>query len=411
MKQNVVEKFLRYVKIDTQSDEATGMSPSTEKQKNLGRLLAEELQSMGAADIYFDETHCYVYAAIPATDGGKNTKVLGFVAHMDTAPGVSGANVNPQIWENYDGEDLALSANTIMHVAQFPELKTYKGKTLITTDGTTLLGADDKAGVAELMAMAEYLLAHPEIPHGKIMIGFTPDEEIGSGVDYFDKARFGADYAYTVDGGALGELEYENFNGAAVDVEIHGVSVHPGSAKGKLVNAALVAMELESMLPPEQKPEYTEGYEGFFYLCDIAGDTDKAVMSYIIRDHDRTLFEEKKSLFAEVVSKLNEKYGEGTVVATIKDSYYNMKEMIDPEYMFLIDNAVAAMKELGVEPKIQPIRGGTDGARLSYEGLPCPNLCAGGENFHGRFEYVCVESMEKIVELLIKLATMDGEIR
>lgn len=405
MKQKVVDKFLRYVVIDTQSDEETGASPSTEKQKDLGRLLTQELKDIGAADVYFDEEHCYVYAAIPATDGGADDKVLGFVAHMDTAPAVTGKDVKPQIWENYNGEDLQLNADTVMSVKQFPELQNYKGKTLITTDGTTLLGADDKAGVAEIMTMAEYLLSHPEIPHRKIVIGFTPDEEIGSGVAYFDIPRFGADFAYTVDGGELGELEYECFNGAAVEITINGVSVHPGSAKDKMINAAIVAVELENMLPPMQKPEHTEGYEGFFYLCFLKGDTEKAEMSYIIRDHDRTLFEEKKALMKDIVVKLNEKYGEGTVTIDMKDSYYNMREVLEPDFMFLVENAKNAMTELGITPKVCPIRGGTDGAMLSYKGLPCPNLCTGGANFHGRFEYACAEDMAKTVELLIKLAT------
>lgn len=404
MKQTVLDKFLRYVAIDTQSSEETGASPSTEKQKDLGRMLYQELVDMGASDVYFDEEHCYVYAAIPATDGGKKEQVLGFVAHMDTSPAVSGKDVKPLIWENYDGSDLTLNEDTILSTKQFPEILALCGKTIVTTDGTTLLGADDKAGVAEIMTMAEYLLTHPELPHGKIVIGFTPDEEIGSGVAYFDQDRFGANVAYTVDGGELGELEYECFNGAAVEIEIHGVSVHPGSAKDKMINAALVAMELESMLPPMAKPEHTEGYEGFFYLCDIQGDTEKAVMSYIIRDHDRALFEEKKALMADVVAKLNEKYGEGCVSVKIEDSYYNMKEMIEPDYMFLIENAKQAMEELGVTPKVCPIRGGTDGAMLSYRGLPCPNLCTGGANFHGRFEYACVDDMATIVSLLIKLA-------
>lgn len=405
MKQNVLDKFLRYVKIDTQSDETTGTSPSTQKQKDLGRVLYQELVEMGASDVYFDEEHCYVYAAIPATDGGKNDKVLGFIAHMDTAPAVTGTDVKPIIWENYDGSDLLLNPDTVLSTKQFPEILKLQGKTIITTDGTTLLGADDKAGVAEIMTMAEYLIGHPEIPHGKIMIGFTPDEEIGSGVAYFDMERFGADVAYTVDGGELGELEFECFNGAAVEIEIFGVSVHPGSAKDKMINAAIVGIELENMLPPMQKPEHTEGYEGFFYLCEMKADTEKAMMSYIIRDHDRALFEEKKALMVDVVAKLNEKYGEGTVKVEIKDSYYNMREMIEPDFMFLVENAKNAMTELGIEPKVCPIRGGTDGAMLSYKGLPCPNLCTGGANFHGRFEYACLDDMAKTVELLIKLAT------
>ena len=405
MKHNVLDKFLTYVKIDTQSDPDSGLSPSTEKQKNLAKILCQELTEMGAADVHFDEEHCYVYAAIPATDGGKDPKVLGFIAHMDTAPDVSGKDVKPQIWENYDGSDLQLNPDTVLSVKQFPEILECKGKTVVTTDGTTLLGADDKAGVAEIMTMAEYLLAHPEIPHRKIVVGFTPDEEIGEGVAYFDIARFGADWGYTVDGGYLGEIEYENFNAASAEIEIHGVSVHPGSAKDKMKNAAIIGIELENMLPPLQKPEHTEGYEGFFYLAHMEASTEKAEMSYIIRDHDKALFEEKKAWMADIVAKLNEKYGEGTVTAKIQDSYYNMKEKIDPEFMFLIENAESAMKDLGITPKVQPIRGGTDGANLSFKGLPCPNLCTGGANFHGRFEYACVEDMEKTVEVLIKLAT------
>lgn len=404
MKKEVLDKFLRYVKIDTQSDDEASCFPSTAKQHNLAKLLSAELKEMGAEDVYYDEEYCYVYAVIPATDGGEREKTLGFIAHMDTSPEVSGAEVKPQITENYDGGDIRLNESTVLSVSDFPEMKMHKGKTLITTDGTTLLGADDKAGVAEIMTMAEYLLSHKEISHGKIAVAFTPDEEVGAGVDHFDLDRFGADWAYTVDGGVIGEIEYENFNAASADIEIRGVSVHPGTAKDKMKNASIIALELENMLPRQQKPEHTEGYEGFFHLCSIEGTIEKANMSYIIRDHDREKFEEKKALMAEAVDEINKKYGEGTAIAEISDSYYNMKEQIYPDFMFLIDDAEKAMLELGIEPRIQPIRGGTDGARLSFMGLPCPNLCTGGGNFHGRFEYACLEDMEKTVQLLVKLA-------
>lgn len=404
MKATVLDKFLRYVKIDTQSSDDSATFPSTDKQRNLAKLLYNELVEMGAENVYYDEEHCYVYAAIPATDGGEKEKVLGFIAHMDTSPEVSGKDVKPQIVSDYDGGDIRLNESTVLSVAQFPEMKLFRGKTLVTTDGTTLLGADDKAGVAEIMTMAQYLLEHKEIKHGRIAVAFTPDEEVGAGVDHFDIDRFGADWAYTVDGGILGEIEYENFNAASADIEISGVSVHPGTAKDKMKNASVIAWELEGALPREQKPEHTENYEGFFHLCYVEGTTEKAVMSYIIRDHDMAKFREKKALMAKTVEAINEKYGEGTAKLEMTDSYYNMKEKICPDFMFLIDNAENAMKALGIEPRIQPIRGGTDGARLSFMGLPCPNLCTGGGNFHGRFEYCCVEDMEKTVELLIKLA-------
>lgn len=404
MKENVLDKFLGYVKIDTQSSDEADCFPSTVKQHDLAKLLYRELVEIGAEDVYYDEKHCYVYGTIPATDGGEKEKVLGFIAHMDTSPEVSGENVNPQIVENYDGGDICLNKDTVLSVEQFPEMKMHMGKTIVTTDGTTLLGADDKAGVAEIMTMAQYLLGHKEIRHGKIVVAFTPDEEVGAGVDHFDLDRFGADWAYTVDGGVIGEIEYENFNAASADIEISGVSVHPGTAKDKMRNASLIALELENLLPRDQRPENTEGYEGFFHLCHIEGTTEKATMSYIIRDHDKEKFEQKKAVMIQAVQTINQKYGDGTAVAEIKDSYYNMKEQIYPDFMFLIDNAEKAMLELGIKPKIQPIRGGTDGARLSFMGLPCPNLCTGGGNFHGRFEYACVEDMEKVVKLLIKLA-------
>lgn len=406
MKNIVLENFLRYVKIDTQSNDDSMTFPSTEKQHDLAKVLYNELLNMKAEDVYYDEKYCYVYGTIPATDDGLNDKVLGFIAHMDTSPEVSDTNVNPKITENYNGGDIQLNGDIVLSIEQFPEMKMYKGKTIVTSDGTTLLGADDKAGVAEIMTMAQYLMEHQEIKHGKIVVAFTPDEEVGAGVDHFDIKRFGADWAYTVDGGVLGEIEYENFNAASAEITINGVSVHPGTAKDKMKNASVIACELESLLPADEKPEHTEGYEGFYHLCGIEGSTEKASISYIIRDHDREKFENRKTVMAEAVSKINEKYGCGTAVAEIKDSYYNMKEKICPDFMFLIDNAENAMKELGIQPKIQPIRGGTDGARLSFMGLPCPNLCTGGGNFHGRFEYACVEDMEKVVELLVKLATM-----
>lgn len=400
-----IENFLRYVKVDTQSSEESETTPSTMKQHNLAQLLVEELTAMGAEEITYDKEHCYVYATIPATVGCENAPVLGFIAHMDTSPAVTDTDVKPRIVENYDGRDIVLneSQNIVMKVAEFPELDKYVGQDLIVTDGTTLLGADDKAGVAEIMAMAEFFQTHTDCPHGKLRIGFTPDEEVGRGADYFDVDLFGADYAYTVDGGMLGELEYENFNAAGAKLHVYGRSVHPGSAKGKMKNAILIAQEFQNMLPVFQNPMYTEKYEGFFHLDSIHGDVEEVVADYIIRDHDRNLFEQKKALFCQIVDFLNGKYGEGTVVVELSDSYYNMREVLEP-HMHLVENAAEAMKKLGVEPIVSPIRGGTDGARLSFMGLPCPNLCTGGENFHGRYEFACVQSMKKITELLILIA-------
>ncbi len=402
----VLERFLRYVKIDTQSDETTQKSPSTKGQHDLASLLYEELIDLGAENVRYDREHCYVYATIPATDPEvKDT--LGFIAHMDTSPEVSGRDVNPKIVE-YKGGDIPLCEGYTLSPESFPELCDYVGKTLTTTDGTTLLGADDKAGIAEIMAMAEILLSDTSIPHGRIAIAFTPDEEIGEGPDHFDVEGFSADYAYTVDGGRLGELEYENFNAASGTVRVTGKSVHPGEAKNKMVNASLVAMEFESLLPRFEKPEHTEGYEGFYHLTEMKGAIEEAELFYIIRDHDRQKFEEKKNNFLRMADALNEKYGEGTVIAEVSDSYYNMREKIEEGYMFLIDRAKECMESLGITPEVRPIRGGTDGARLSFMGLPCPNLCTGGHNFHGRYEFCCLESMESIVELLIKLATSEN---
>lgn len=378
------------------------MVPSTEKQFRLAEYLVEELKSIGAEDVELSD-HCYVYATVPATTD-KDLPVMGFVAHMDTSPALSGANIHPREIVNYDGGDIVLNEekNIVMSTADFPELPGYAGKTLLVTDGTTLLGSDDKAGIAEIMTLAEELIAHPEIPHGKIRIGFTPDEEVGRGVDFFDVDGFGADYAYTIDGGALGELEYENFNAASGKVKVHGLSIHPGSSKNKMVNALLIGMEFQSMLPVFENPMATEGYEGFFHLDSMAGTVEEAELNYIIRDHDKVKFERKKEMFETCGRFLNEKYGEGTVEVIVEDSYYNMKEMLEPN-MHLIENAVKAMKEMDVEPIIVPIRGGTDGARLSYMGLPCPNLGTGGHNCHGKFEYAVVESMERTVELLHKI--------
>ncbi|MGN0402738.1 MAG: peptidase T [Acetatifactor sp.] len=404
-----IEKFLRYVKIDTGSDDTTGTTPSTEKQHVLAEVLVKELEQMGATEITYDRQHCYVYASIPASEGCEEGPVLGFIAHMDTSPAVTGAGVKPRIIEKYDGDDILLNEkeHIVFCVDEFPEVRKLKGKDLIVTDGTTLLGADDKAGIAEIMAMADWLLSHPDIRHGKLRIGFTPDEEIGEGADHFDIALFGADFAFTVDGGELGELEDETFNAAGAKLIVHGRSVHPGSAKGKMVNAILVAQEFQSLLPVFQNPMYTEGYEGFFHLDSIRGNVEETIADYIIRDHDRALFEHKKELFTRCADFLNEKYGQGTVMVEMKDSYYNMKEVLRP-YGHLMENASEALRELGVEPVISPVRGGTDGARLSYMGLPCPNLCTGGANYHSRFEYACVQSMETVTELLIKLAVRYG---
>lgn len=424
----VLERFLNYVSYDTESDETSESCPSTAKQLVLVEQLRQELIEMGAADVRVSEFG-YVFARIPSTmgtasanagDGAQmadsadgvagRTPVLGFIAHMDTSPALTGANVRPRIVHDYDGEDIVLNEEKqiVMKVADFPFLADLRGEDLIVTDGTTLLGADDKAGIAEIMTMAEHFLTHPEIKHGDICIGFTPDEEIGRGADRFDVADFGADIAYTVDGGALGELEYENFNAASGKVTIHGVSIHPGSAKLKMKNALLIGMEFQSLLPAFENPMYTEGYEGFYHLDGMSGGVEEAKMEYIIRDHDRAKFEEKKRFFADAAAFLNRKYGEGTVVCEIRDSYYNMKEKLEP-CMYLIDNAEEAMRACGVEPIVVPIRGGTDGARLSYMGLPCPNLCTGGYNYHGKYEFIPAGSLEKTTEILVEIAKRIAE--
>lgn len=398
----VLERFLKYVAVDTESVEDAGCFPSSEKQKDLAKILVEELRELGAENPHMDE-YGYVYATIPATSD-KQVPVLGFLSHMDTSPAMSGANVKPRIVKKYDGGEIVLNEkeNIAMNPSMFPSLNHMVGQDLVVTDGTTLLGADDKAGIAEIMTMAEILLKDKSIPHGTIQIAFTPDEEVGAGVDYFDVKKFGAEFAYTVDGGGLGEIEYENFNAASGRLKIHGQSIHPGSAKGKMVNAILVGMEFQQMLPVFENPAYTEGYEGFFHLDRMMGGVEEAELFYIIRDHDKEKFEEKKTRFEKTAVFLNEKYGTGTVECIVTDSYYNMKEKIEP-YMFLIDNATKAMEELDIAPVITPIRGGTDGARLSFMGLPCPNLCTGGENYHGKYEYVSIQSMERIVELLLQI--------
>lgn len=395
----LLQNFLRYVAIDTESVPDVTEYPSSHKQFDLLTLLRDELVALGI-QTEMDEQNGYVYATIPANT--PSTYKLGFIAHVDTSSAVSGANVKPIITSNYDGKDIPLAEGRVLSPSEFASLNAHVGKTIISSDGTTLLGADDKAGVAVIMRLAETLVANPQIPHGEIEIAFTPDEEVGRGTDFFDVARFGADGAYTIDGGGIGELEYENFNAAGVKVVVHGKSVHPGSAKGLMVNAVLIAMELQSLLPAFDNPMYTEGYEGFFHLTDINGDCEQAVVQYIIRDHDRAKFEAKKVLFQQIVDFLNTKHGAGTVDVKIVDSYYNMKEKVAP-HIHLVDNAKLAMERADVTPHVCPIRGGTDGARLSYEGLPCPNLFTGGYNFHGRYEYIPLEDMYKAYEVALNL--------
>ena len=396
------ERFLKYVAINTRSDENSETFPSTAVQWDLLNALVEEMKLLGLEDVTIDK-YGYAMGTIPATPGKENAPVIGFLAHVDTAPDMSGENVRPRIIENYDGKDIVLNNALTMRVADFPELSRFVGHTLIHTDGTTLLGADDKAGVAEIMTAAEYLMAHPEIEHGKIRIGFTPDEEIGRGVDFFDVKAFGADFAYTMDGGYEGELEYENFNAASAKIAIQGRNVHPGYAKNKMINAIEVACELNSLVPAVERPQFTEGYEGFYHCVGFNGTVENATISYIIRDHDAELFEQKKRWMYDIVGMLNNKYGQGVLTLTLKDQYYNMRKMVEPHPQ-VIDNALAAMREADVEPIVRPIRGGTDGARLSFMGLPCPNIFAGGMNFHGKFEYCSLNSMEKAVKVIINLA-------
>ena len=401
----VIENFLRYIKIDTQSrEELSKRVPSTEKQHDLAAVLAEELEEMGVLDVRYDKEHCYVYASIPANlDEEQKVPAIGFIAHMDTSDAVSGADVKPRIIEKYDGKDIVLNKekNIITKVTEFPMLKECVNKSIIVTDGTTLLGGDDKAGVAEIMAMADYFLKNPNEKHGKICIGFTPDEEGGNGVAFVDIKGFGADYAYTVDGGELGDMSYECFNAAAARIEATGKSVHPGYAKNIMRNSIKMIYEFSSALPDEC-PENTEGYEGFYHITDVRGTVEEASAEFIIRDHDKAKFKERKKIFSETADRLNKKYGGEVFKADIKDSYCNMREMIEKE-MHIVDNAIEAMKQAGVEPKVSAIRGGTDGARLSFEGLLCPNICKSSDGHHGKNEFACIEDMETIVEILKNL--------
>ena len=403
---NAVERFLKYVTYDTQSDENSTTVPSTAKQKVLGEALAAELSQMGLQGAHLDQ-YGYVYAWLPATPGCEGVPCMGLIAHMDTSPDAPGANVKPRI-VRYTGGDIVLNEEKelVMKEADFESLSKYRGQDLIVTDGTTLLGADDKAGVAEILSAVEYLTAHPEIPHGRIAVGITPDEEVGQGADHFDVEGFGAAVAYTVDGGELGEIEYENFNAAGAVVTVHGVNIHPGSAKNKMKNALLIAHDYVGLLPPAETPAHTEGYEGFYHLNRISGDETQAVLHYIIRDHDRAKFEARKNAMLRAADYLNQQYGAGTVEVALKDQYYNMKEQIEP-HMYLILKARAAMESIGITPMEVPIRGGTDGARLSYMGLPCPNLCTGGVNFHSVHEYIPTDALEKMTQVLVRLVTAE----
>lgn len=402
---NLVERFLKYVSFDTQSDEETRVTPSTPGQMVFAEYLKTELEELGLEDITLDE-HGYLFATLPANTG-KELPVIGFIAHMDTSPDMSGKDVSPRIVERYDGSDIVLCAeeNVVLSPKQFPELLSHKGEDLIVTNGKTLLGADDKAGIAEIISAVVYLKEHPEIKHGKIRIGFNPDEEIGEGAHKFDVQKFGCDWAYTMDGGELGELEFENFNAAAAKVTIKGRNVHPGYAKNKMINSIRVAERFIGLLPEKESPEHTEGYEGFYHLIGIQGEVEQTTVSYIIRDHDRVKFEDRKIEMKQAVEKINEEFGEGTATLELRDQYYNMREKIEP-VMHIIDTAFAAMEAVGVTPNVKPIRGGTDGAQLSFKGLPCPNIFAGGLNFHGRYEFVPVQNMEKAMQVIVKIAEL-----
>lgn len=402
---NVCERFLKYVKVETTSNEESETCPSTVTQLDLAKILVEELNILGLDDISLDDNG-YIMATLKANTN-KNIPTIGFIAHMDTAPDMSGKDVNPRIIKDYDGNDIVLneSFNVILSTKEYPSLKNYEGKDLIVTDGTTLLGADDKAGIAEIMAAIEYFVNHPEVEHGTIKVAFTPDEEIGRGADKFDVEKFNADFAYTLDGGPLGELEYENFNAANAWLTINGNNIHPGSAKNKMLSAMEIAFELDGMLPPDERPQYTEEYEGFYHLIDIKGKVEKVKMQYIIRDHNKELYYNKKDYFTNVINYLNLKYGDNTVECKLKDMYFNMKEKIEP-FMHVVDTAKEAMESLDILPVVVPIRGGTDGARLSYMGLPCPNLFTGGHNYHGKYEYICIQSMEKAVQTVIRIVEL-----
>lgn len=399
----VTERFLKYVSFDTTSSETSDTVPTTAHQKELGRYLADELARLGLENAHMDQLG-YVYAVLPATPGQEHVPALGLISHMDTSPAVSGADIQPQI-VTYQGGDLPLAKTGCLRVKDFPFLSRYVGQQLIVTDGTTLLGADDKAGIAEIVQAMCWLRDHPEVKHGKIRVGFNPDEEIGKGAHHFDVEKFGCEWAYTMDGGDIGELEYECFNAAAAKIIIHGVSVHTGYAKGKMINAARLAAEFNALIPTTDIPETTEGYEGFYHLLSIEGHCEEGKLSYIIRDHDRQKFEQRKKFLADCVAKMNEKYGEGVFEITLTDQYYNMKEKIEPN-MHVIDFVLKAMEETGVKPKVEPIRGGTDGAQLSYRGLPCPNIFAGGVNFHGPYEFVSIQVMEKAMQVVIKISEL-----
>lgn len=405
---DLVNRFLRYVRIDTQSAEDAGVTPSTSGQMEFVKMLRDELEAMGLEEITLDE-HGYLFATLPANTT-RTLPTIGFIAHVDTSPDVSGKNVNPRVVENYNGTDIVLSAedHTVLTTEEFPELLRYVGNDLIVTDGRTLLGADDKAGVAEIVSAIAYLQAHPEIEHGKIRVGFNPDEEIGLGAHKFDVKQFGCDWAYTMDGGEIGELEYENFNAASARITIKGRNVHPGYAKDKMLNSMRVATEFVGMLPKNEVPECTDGYEGFFHLVGMKGGVEETTLSYIIRDHSSEIFNKRKELLHTCVRELNKKYGDGIVTLELNDQYANMREVIEP-VMYVIDIACQAMREVDVEPKIKPIRGGTDGAQLSFKGLPCPNIFAGGVNFHSRYEFVPVQSMQKAMMTIVKIAEIVGK--
>jgi tripeptide aminopeptidase len=400
---NITERFLKYVSFHTTSDTETNLTPSTPGQLVFAQYLVEELKSIGLSEVELDKNG-YIMATLPANTE-KEVPVIGFIAHMDTSPDMSGRNVKARIVANYDGNDILLNEEKVIvfETSKYPEIKQYTGQDIVVTDGTTLLGADDKAGLTEIVTAMEYLIAHPEIKHGKIRIGFTPDEEIGQGADHFDVPKFGADWAYTMDGGEIGELEYENFNAAGAKVTINGLNVHPGYAKHKMKNSMRIAHQFVSMLPRHETPEHTEGYEGFYHLTGMEGKVEKTTLNYIIRDHDRDRFERRKKEMQHLVNKINAEFGENTATVEIKDQYYNMREKVEP-VMHIIDLAFKAMQEAGIAPKVKPIRGGTDGARLSFEKLPCPNIFAGGHNFHSRFEYVPVSSMEKATQVIITIA-------
>ena len=400
---NITERFLKYVSFCTTSDENTNLTPSTPGQMLFAEYLRDELKSVGLLDVELD-SNGYIMATLPANTS-EQLPTIGFIAHMDTSPDASGKNVRPRIVSNYDGQNIVLNAeeNIVLETAKYPEILAYQGQDIIVTNGKTLLGADDKAGIAEIVTAMEYLIEHPEVKHGKIRIGFTPDEEIGQGADHFSVEKFGADWAYTMDGGAIGELEYENFNAASCKITVHGVNVHPGAAYHKMLNSMRIAYQLAVMLPRWQTPEHTRDYEGFYHLIGMQGTVEQTTLSYIIRDHDRQSFEGRKREMEHLVRKVNQEFGEGTAEIELRDQYYNMKEMVEP-VMHVVDRAKQAIRDAGVEPIVKPIRGGTDGARLSFEGLPCPNIFAGGENFHSRFEYLPIKSMEKAMQVVVNIA-------